>query len=51
MMPDLGKYATAVAASYVATIAIIVVMLGWTLWRGALVKRALQEVEARKNHG
>ena len=50
-MPDLGKYAVAVAGSYVATVAIIVAVVAWTLWRGAAVKRALRDVEARKEHG
>ncbi len=50
-MPDLGKYAVAVARSYAATVVIIVAVVAWTLWRGAVVKRALRDVEARKNHG
>lgn len=47
MMPDLGKYAGAVLGSYAASIALIVILVGWSLWRGARVRRALAEVEAR----
>lgn len=53
MMPDLGKYAGAVAWSYVATVGLIVALVAWSMWKGARVKRALAEVEARqgKDHG
>jgi heme exporter protein D len=53
-MPELGKYADAVLGSYAASIALILVVVGWSLWRGARVRRALAEVEARagkKKHG
>ena len=48
MMPDLGKYAVAVLASYGATIALLAVLIGQSLWRGARLRRALREVEARQ---
>jgi heme exporter protein D len=53
MMPELGKYAGVVLWSYAATIALLVLLVGWSLWRGAQVKRQLREVEARqgKSHG
>lgn len=53
MIPDLGKYAGAVMWSYVASVALIVVLVAVSIWRGALVKRALAEVEERqgKTHG
>ncbi len=53
MMPDLGKYAGAVLSSYAASIALILALVALTLWRGARVKRALAEAEARqeKSHG
>jgi heme exporter protein D len=53
MMPDLGKYAGAVMWSYVATVVLLVLLVAVSLWHGARVKRALDEVEARaeKNHG
>ena len=47
MMPDLGKYAGTVLGAYAASIALIVVLVGVTLWQGARVKRALNDVEAR----
>jgi heme exporter protein D len=43
----LGKYAGAVLGSYAASILLIVVLVAWSLWRGARVRRALAEVEAR----
>ena len=49
MMPDLGKYAGAVMWSYAASVALIAVLVALSIWRGAKVKRALAEVEAR--HG
>lgn len=53
MMPDLGKYAGAVLGSYAASIALIIVLVGISLWRAARVRRALQDVENRqgKKHG
>ena len=47
MMPDLGKYAGAVLGSYVASALLIAVLVGWSLWRGARVRKALAEVEMR----
>lgn len=46
-MPDLGKYADAVLGSYAASFALIAAIVGVTLWRGAKMRRALAEVEAR----
>ncbi len=48
MMPELGKYAGAVIGSYAASVALIVVLVVWSLWRSRAVKRALAEVEARQ---
>jgi heme exporter protein D len=48
MMPDLGKYAFAVLASYGASLALLVAIVGLSLWRGARVKAQLREVEARQ---
>lgn len=52
-MPDLGKYAVAVLASYGATIILLAVLVGFSLWRSARMRRALREVEARQGatHG
>lgn len=51
MMPELGKYAGAVLGSYAASLALIVLVVGWSLWRAAKVRRALAEVEARAGAG
>ena len=52
-MPELGKYAGAVLGSYAATIALIAVLIGVSLWRSAKIKAALAKIEARqgKDHG
>lgn len=46
-MPDLGKYADAVLSSYAASIALLIVLVGMTLWRGRRARRALEEIEER----
>jgi heme exporter protein D len=53
MMPDLGKYAGAVAWSYVASVVLLAALVALSLWQSARVKRALREVDARqeKPHG
>ncbi len=51
MMPDLGKYSEAVLWSYAASLVLIAALVALSLWRGAKVKRALAEVEARANGG
>ena len=48
MMPDLGKYAVPVLGSYGATLAILAVLIGVSVWRHARVKRALTDAEARR---
>ncbi|MDQ2066607.1 heme exporter protein CcmD [Xinfangfangia sp. CPCC 101601] len=47
MMPDLGKYAFAVLASYGATFALLAALVGVTVWHRAKSIRALAESEAR----
>ena len=47
MMPDLGKYAFAVLASYGASIVCLVGIVGLSVWQGKRVKRQLAEIEAR----
>jgi heme exporter protein D len=47
-MPDLGKYAFAVLASYAATVALVALLVGLSLWQAARVRRALAEAEARQ---
>ncbi|SIO28689.1 heme exporter protein D [Rhodovulum sp. ES.010] len=49
MMPDLGKHAFAVLASYGATIALILGLVALSLWRGSRVRRQLDEAEARRH--
>jgi heme exporter protein D len=49
MMPELGKYAGAVIGSYAATIALLVALVVWSLWRSTQTKRALAEAEARRS--
>ncbi len=46
MMPDLGKYAFAVLGSYAATVVLLALLVGVTLWQGARAKRALAVAEA-----
>ncbi|QYK43569.1 MAG: heme exporter protein CcmD [Paracoccaceae bacterium] len=48
MMPDLGKYADAVIGSYAASMLLIAGLVAITIWRGARVRAALREVEARQ---
>ena len=47
MMPELGKYAATVLWAYGAAFGLLVGLVVWTLWQGARVKRALDEIEAR----
>lgn len=48
MLPDLGKYAFAVLASYGATFVLLGGLVALTFWRSARVKRRLGEMEARR---
>ncbi len=48
MMPDLGKYAGAVAWSYLASLALILGFVALSLWQSRRMKRALDEVEKRQ---
>lgn len=47
MLPDLGKYADVVIWSYLVSIIMIAGLVVWSLWRGAQIKRALAQIEAR----
>jgi len=52
MMPDLGKYAVTVLSSYGATLVLLAAIIALTLWRGARVRRQLNEIEERRSkHG
>jgi heme exporter protein D len=48
MMPDLGKYAVPVLASYAATLVLIAVLVGASLWRSARMRRTLRAAEDRQ---
>ncbi len=48
MMPELGKYAFAVLASYGVSLVLVAGIVVLSLWQGARMKRALAEVEARQ---
>lgn len=47
MIPDLGKYAGAVLSSYGASLGLIVVLVGASIWRSKRTLKALREVEER----
>ena len=49
MMPDLGKYALWVLASYGVTLGLILAITVVTLLRAARVRRALAEVETARS--
>lgn len=51
MMPDMGKYAATILLSYGATLVLLAGIVGLTLWRGARVKRALEDVEREQGAG
>ena len=48
MMPELGKYADAVAWSYISTIGLLLGLVALSIWQGRRVKRALDDVEQRQ---
>lgn len=48
MMPDLGKYAVTVLSAYGAALGLLLALVAVTLWQGARMKRALDEVERRE---
>lgn len=49
MMPELGKYAFAVLASYGSSIALIAVIVWASLRRARRIRVELEQVEARRN--
>lgn len=44
---DLGKYAGAVIGSYAASLALMAILVGLSLYRNARTKQALAALEAR----
>lgn len=49
MMPDLGKYAFAVLASYGVSLALLAVIVWASLRRARKVRAELEQVEARRD--
>lgn len=47
-MPEFGKHAFYIYASYASTFAILGGLIAWSLWRNARVRRALEAVEAAR---
>lgn len=48
MIPELGKYAGAVLSSYGISLLLLAGLVWLSLWRGARVRRQLEEVESRR---
>jgi heme exporter protein D len=48
MMPDLGKYAFSVLSAYGVSIALILGLVGATLYRARQVRTTLRQIEARQ---
>ena len=46
-MPDLGKYGDTVLSAYGVSIALLILLVVLSLWRGRRVRSALAEVEER----
>lgn len=53
MMPDLGKYAFTVLASYGVSLGLIVLLVAASLLRARRVRRELEDIEKRskRHHG
>ncbi len=52
MIPDLGKYTDTVLSAYGASIVLLAILVGLSVWRGRKVRAALDKVEERtKRHG
>lgn len=47
MMPDLGKYAGTVLSAWAVSLALLALIVAFSLWRGRMVKRQLAEAESR----
>lgn len=48
---DFGKYELTVLSAYGAALVLIALLVAVTIWRGARVRRQLDEVEARQQRG
>ncbi|WP_420586741.1 heme exporter protein CcmD [Ruegeria sp.] len=47
MIPDLGKYADTVLWSYAASIALLVLLIGYSIARGRRVRAEMEKIEER----
>jgi len=47
MMPDLGKYGDTVLSAYGASIALLVLLVALSLWRGRKVRAEMARIEER----
>ncbi|MDA7963364.1 heme exporter protein CcmD [Ruegeria sp.] len=47
MIPDLGKYADTVLWSYVVSIGLLIVLVGFSVIRGRKVRAEMEKVEQR----
>ena len=48
MIPDLGKYATEVLSAYGVSIALLVLVIWWSMRRSRRVKQRLDRIEAQR---
>lgn len=48
-MPELGDYAFEVLLAYGVSIALVLALVGFSIWRAKRVTRTLREVEARRD--
>ena len=46
-MPDLGKYGDTVMTAYAASVILLVLLVGLSLWRGRKVRAEMARVEQR----
>lgn len=47
-MPDLGRYTVEVLSAYGVSFALLGALIGVSVWQAGRVRRALDEVEARR---
>lgn len=46
-MPDLGKYGETVLSAYAASVLLLVILVGVSLWRGRRVRAEMAKLENR----
>lgn len=47
MMPDLGKHGDTVLSAYGASLGLLVLLVGFSLWRGRRVRAEMEKIEKR----